>query len=190
MSLSAFSYARDTDGNWPGVEGTGVKGLPGTLSPTLWSSPHCRWAGIGLRLGGRTCSDHTATPAWDSLSLAGPCQKCWHVHSTSVLVSIPIRISAFIPTVACSPSPSFLPPPLPRLFLSLCFLSGVLWSWPLSVAHSVSLSLSMISFSMTVSAFVSLCPISISVSLSLFLCVPSVSLCPPHLLPHLCVTRQ
>lgn len=33
MSLSAFSYASDTDGNWPGVERPGVKRLPGPLSP-------------------------------------------------------------------------------------------------------------------------------------------------------------
>lgn len=37
MSLSAFSYARDTDGNWPGVEGTRVGSLPGPLSLTLWT---------------------------------------------------------------------------------------------------------------------------------------------------------
>ena len=37
MSLSAFSYARDTDGNWPGVERTGVGSLPGPPSLTLWT---------------------------------------------------------------------------------------------------------------------------------------------------------
>lgn len=99
MSLSAFSYASDTDGNWPGAERTGAKGLPGPLTPALWSSPRGQRAGVGLRLGSRTCSDHTATPActaWAQLTH----QERWHVHSTSVLVSI--RISAFISSIACS----------------------------------------------------------------------------------------
>lgn len=106
MSLSAFSYARDTDGNWPGAEGTGVEGLPGPLSLTLLSPLPLHWAGAELRPGGRAHSHHTATPAWTAWvqlalvrngSMPSP-----HV-STSLLVSISIRASAFISAVGCLP---------------------------------------------------------------------------------------
>lgn len=150
--------------------------MPGSLSPNLWSPhPHLSLPGdkiearIALRLGGRTCRGHTA-----QLSHQG----CWHVQSTSVptsvLVSITIRISALRPLVCIHSLSVFLPP---FFSSSLCFSLGtlVLASFPVSLSLSltffVSLSLSLVSFSVTVS----LHPVYVCHPLSLHLsclCVP------------------
>lgn len=161
MSLSAFSYARDTDGNWPQAEGARVKGWP---VPYVPGPPP---PGNPLPLGGQNRTtvggQVTMRAHWPGQhSPAGPPMRpCYHVHlQLSHLTGRPSPLEHL-----------HLPPlPTPPLPLIVFFLS-----------------LSLVSFSVTVSAFVSLCPVSPCHSL----CISSVSVPPCPSFPHpICPSLQ
>lgn len=84
-----------------------------------------------------------------------------------------------ISAIGCSLSLPFLAPLL-SVLLSVCFFSGVLWSWPVSLLRALSLFLSLtffislspspVSFSVTVPLLFCLCvPASISLFVALYL---------------------
>lgn len=146
----------------------------------------CPWAGVGLRLGDRTCSDHTATPAWTAWVQLVPVKSVGmstlylypgvHLHQN---ICIYLHYCMFPPPL-CLCLPSFLPPPpLSDSVFSLGY-SGLGLS--LSVLYSVSLSLSLVSLFMTVFLLLCLC-VPVSISLSLYFSVSLLPLCPCVFLP-------
>ena len=108
-----------------------------------------------------------------------------------------------ISAIGCSLSLPFSAPLLPVLLLSVCFFSGVLWSWPVSLLRALSLFLSLtffislspspVSFSVTVSLLFCLCSclyISLCHSLSLHLFCLSAYMCPPPCSHPICLWTQ
>lgn len=113
-----------------------------------------------LRLGDRTCSDHTATPAWTGSGwpllrvLACPVHICVHLHQ-----SICSYLYYCARSLCLSLFPSVFPPPPISLFSAdsgLDLSVPLLRSLSLSLTLFVSLSLSLVSFSVTLSLL--LCP--------------------------------